>query len=167
MIISWFQNINSKKEGKIVNGLADVKNELRMMTVDDGHFAMEKEFVQRHHQRKLINYNTKDMFKDKVLFMLSTKFQLTHEFLKHFGYFTDNNFNIYIQHLLGRVLGPVVAFSKVMVHNTNLVHASHHTRHKWVERRKWKQVVPEVLVKLQLDLKFMALDRAEEGFVWR
>ena len=40
LIISRFQNINPEKEGKTVNGPADVKSELRMITVEDEHFSM-------------------------------------------------------------------------------------------------------------------------------
>ena len=50
LIISRFQNINPKKEGKTVNGPADVKSELRMITVEEDHFSMWKEFIERHHR---------------------------------------------------------------------------------------------------------------------
>ena len=53
------------------------------------------------------------------------------------------------------------------MHKANHVHASHHTRHEWVERRKQKWVILEELVELQPDLKFMAPDGAMDGDVWR
>ena len=53
------------------------------------------------------------------------------------------------------------------MHKTNLVHAFHHTRHEWVERRKRKRVILQELVELQPDLKFMAIDEAVDGDVWR
>ena len=53
------------------------------------------------------------------------------------------------------------------MHKTNHVHASHHTRHEWVERRKWKRVILEELVELQPDLKFMAPGGAVDSDVWR
>ena len=158
LIISWFQNINPEKEGKTVNGLADVKSELRMITVEDEHFSMWKEFIERHHWGELINPNSGEMFKDKKPFTLSSKFQLNRKFFKHFGHFTDNDFKVYVQHLLGRTPGRVSAYPKVTVHKTNHVHASHHTGHEWVERRKWKRVILEELVELQCDLKFFASD---------
>ena len=65
MIISRFQNINPKKEGKTVNGLADVKSELRMIIVEDEHFSIWKEFIERHHWGKLINPDSGEMFKEK------------------------------------------------------------------------------------------------------
>ena len=68
LIISQFQNINPEKEGKIVKMPIDVKSEIRMMTVDDEHFAMWKEFIEWHHRRELINLDTGDMFKDKAPF---------------------------------------------------------------------------------------------------
>ena len=60
-----------------MNGPADVKSELRIMTVEDIHFMMGKEFIERHHRGELINPETGDMYKDKTPFTLSAKFQLT------------------------------------------------------------------------------------------
>ena len=47
------------------------------------------------------------------------------------------------------------------------MHASHHTGHEWVERRKRKRVVLEVLVELQPDLKFIRGDGSVDGYEWR
>ena len=79
-----------------MNGPADVKSELRMIKVEDSHFAMWKEFIERHHRGELINPDTGDMYKDKALFTLSSKFQLTCEFFKQFGHFTDADFKVYV-----------------------------------------------------------------------
>ena len=130
MIISRFQNINPEKEGKTVNGPVDVKNELRMITMEDEHFSMWKEFIERRHRGELINPDTLDMFKEKKPFTLSSKFYLTCEFFKHFGHFIDNDFKVYVQHLLERTPRQVAAYPKVTVHETNFVNASHHTRHE-------------------------------------
>ena len=96
LIISRFQNINPEKEGKTVNGPADVKSELRMITVEDKHFSMWKEFIKRHHRGELINPDSGEMFKEKKAFILSSKFQLTRKFFKHFGHFTNDNFKVYV-----------------------------------------------------------------------
>ena len=135
--------------------------------MEDEHFSMWKEFIERHHRGELINPDWGEMFKEKKPFTLFSKFQLTHEFFKHFGHFTDNDFKVYVQHLLGRTPSRVFAYPKVTVHKTNNVHASHHTGHEWVERRKWKRVILEELVELQPDLKFMAPDGAVDSDVWR
>ena len=150
-----------------MNGLADVKSELRMITMEDKHFSMWKEFIERHHRGELINPDSGEMFKDKKPFTFSSKFQLSRKFFKHFGHFTNNDFKVYVQHLLGRTPGRVSPYPKVTVHKTNHVHASHHTGHEWVERRKWKRVILEKLVELQHDLKFFAPDRAVDGEVSR
>ena len=124
-----------------MNGPADVKSELRMIIVEDSHFAMWKEFIEKHHRGELINPDTGIMYKDRALFTLFSKFQLTREFFMHFGYFTDADFKVYVQHLLGQTPGRMSTYPKVTVHKTTLVHASHHTGHEWVERRKRKRVV--------------------------
>ena len=150
-----------------MNGPANVKSELRIMTMEDAHFAMWKEFIERHHRGELINPDTGDMYKDKQPFTFSTKFQLTREFFKHFGNFTDADFKVYVQHLLGRTPSRRSAYPKVTVHKTTLIHASHHTRHEWVERRKRKRIVLEEFVELQLDLKFIKPDGSVDGDEWR
>ena len=63
-----------EKEGKTINGSADVKSDLRMITVEDEHFSMWKEFIERHHRGELINPNLGEMFKEKKSFTLSSKF---------------------------------------------------------------------------------------------
>ena len=73
LIISRFQNINPEKEGKTINGPVDVKSELRMITVEDEHFSIWKELIERHHRGELINPDLGEMFKEKKLFTLSSK----------------------------------------------------------------------------------------------
>ena len=165
LIISRFQNINPEKEGKTVNGPADLKSKLRMITMEDEHFSMWKEFIERHHWEELINPDTGEMFKEKKPFTQSSKLQLTSELFKHFDHFTDNDFKVYVHHLLGRTPRRVAAYPKVTVHKANHVLASHHTGHEWVERRKRKRVILEELVELQPNLKFMAPDGAVDGDV--
>ena len=46
-----------------MNGPADVKSGI--MTVEDAHFMMWKEFIERHHHGELTNPNIGDMYKDK------------------------------------------------------------------------------------------------------
>ena len=79
-----------------MNGPADIKAELRMMTLDNAHFAMWREFIEMHHSPELINPDTGDIYKEKQSFILSTKFQLTREFFKHFGHFIDVDFKVYV-----------------------------------------------------------------------
>ena len=67
-----------------------------MITVEDEHFSMWKEFIEWHHQGELINLDTGEMLKEKKPFTLSSKFQLIREFFKHFGHFIDNDFKVYV-----------------------------------------------------------------------
>ena len=132
-----------------MNEPTNVKSELRMMTVNGAHFAIWREFIERHHHRELINPHTGDMYKEKQSFILSTKF------FKHFGHFTNADFKVYVPHLLGCTPSRRARYPKVSVHKTTLLQESHHTGHGWVERRKRKQVVLEELVELQPNLKFI------------
>ena len=67
-----------------------------MVTVEDEDFSMWKKFIERPHQGELINPDMGEMFKEKRPFFLSSKFQFTHKFLKHFGHFIDNDFKVYV-----------------------------------------------------------------------
>ena len=53
-----------------MNGPANVKSELCIIIVEDAHFAMWKEFIERHHRGELINPDIGDMYKDKQPFTL-------------------------------------------------------------------------------------------------
>ena len=138
-----------------------------MMTVEDAYFSLWKEFIEKHHRGELINPDTGDMYKEKASFTLSLKFQLTQEFFKHFGHFTDLDFLVYVQHLLGCTAGRQSSYPKVTVHKSALLHASHHTGHEWVERRKRKRVVLEELMELQPNLKFIKSDGSVDSKEWR
>ena len=138
-----------------------------MMIVEDAHFSLWKEFIEKHHHGELINPDTGDMYKEKASFTLSLKFQLTREFFKPFGHFMDSDFLVYVQHLLGCTPGRQSSYPKVTVHKPALLHASHHTGHEWVERRKRKRKVLEELMELQPDLKFIKSDGSVDGEEWR
>ena len=138
-----------------------------MMIVEDAHFSLWKEFIKKHHRGELINPDIGDMYKEKASFTLSSKFQLTREFFKHFGHFTDSDFLVYVQHLLGRTLGRQFSYPKVTVHKPTLLHASHHMDHEWMEKRMRKRVVLEELMELQRDLKFIKSDGSVDDEEWR
>ena len=167
LIISRFQSINPEKKEQIVGGPSDLKSEMRIITLEDEHFDMWREFVERHHKEELINPDTLAMYKEKAPFIASTKFHLNREFFKHFGYFTNEDFKSYVQHLLGRTPGRTLPYPKVTVHKTIHIHASRHTGHEWVERRKRKKVVLEELEGLQDDLSFFKGDGSMDGYKWR
>ena len=137
------------------------------MIVEDAHFSLWKEFIKKHHRGELINLDTGNMYKEKTSFTLSSNFQLTREFFKHFGHFTDLDFLVYVQHLLGCTPGRQSSYPKVTVHKPALLHASYHTGYEWVERRKRKRVVLEELMELEPNLKFIKSDGSVDGEEWR
>ena len=145
----------------------DFKSEMRIIILEDEHFDMWREFVERHHKGELINPDTLAMYKEKAPFTASTKFHLNREFFKHFGHFMDEDFKSYVQHLLGRTPKRTLPYPKVTIHKTIHVHASHHMGHEWVERRKRKKVVLEELEGLQDDLSFFKGDGSVDGDKWR
>ena len=79
----------------------------------------------------------------------------------------DEDFKSYVQHLLGIIPRRTLPYPKVTVHKTIHVHASHHTGHEWVERRKRKKVVLEELEGLQDDLSFFKGNGLVDDDKWR
>ena len=167
-IISRFQAINPNKDGKGVVIHSDIKSEIQIITLEDDHFAMWQEFIENHHSGELINPDTGKMYREKEGFKLNPKFYLNREFFKHFGHFTDADFKVYVQHLLGRTPAWTKPFPKVTVFKTMDVHASHHTGHEWVERRKRKRIIVEEIVDINKDLKMLlSSDGSIDGEQWR
>ena len=76
LIMSRFQNINPEEEGKTVNGLAHVKNELQLITIDNKHFSLWKGFFTSSRGTTVessLNPDTRDMYKEDKPFTLSAK----------------------------------------------------------------------------------------------
>ena len=55
LIVSYFQSINLDKDGGSVRGIADLKNELKIITSLDETFELWKEFLELHSTGGLIN----------------------------------------------------------------------------------------------------------------
>ena len=147
---------------------SDLKSEIQLITLEDEHFAMWQEFIEKHHSGELINPDTGKMYREKDGFKLSPKFYLNREFFKHFGHFTDGDFKVYVQHLLGRTPEWKEPFPKVTVFKTMNVHPSHHTGHEWVERRKRKRIIVEEIVDIKKDLKILlSSDGSIDGEEWK
>jgi hypothetical protein len=55
LIVSRFQGINLNKDGGIVKGIFDLKNEVKIITSPDETFKLWKEFLEKHSIGGLIN----------------------------------------------------------------------------------------------------------------
>ncbi len=167
LLVSRFQNINPEKDGATIKGPSDLKSEIKIITVADDHFALWKEFLEKHHSGSLINPDTMMKYNEAKNFKLNYKFQLNREFFKHFGHFTDFDFKVYAQHLLGKTPNWTCKYPKVSVHKPVSIHPSHHSGADWVERRKRKRIVLEELDDLKQDLGFINMDGSVNHDAWR
>jgi hypothetical protein len=167
LIVSCFQSINPDKDGGLVRGIADLKNEVKIITSPDETFELWKEFLEKHSTGGLINSDTGVWFNQAKNFKVTKNFTLAWEFFKHLGHFTDEDLKVFVQHMLRKTLGWSYLYPKVTVHKTSKVHNSHYSAVKWVERRKKKMIVLQEFDALDSTLEFTRADGAVNNEKWR
>ena len=106
------------------------------------------------------------MFKEDRKFKLKQQ-TLKREFFKHCGHFTDRDFGVLAQHLIGATPGRMILYPKVSVARTRYLAPSNHSHADWVERRKRKKVILQDFMALNLDLKFTDEGGDVIDDVWR
>jgi hypothetical protein len=100
LIVNRFQCINPEKDGGIVRGISDKKNEVKIITSPDETFELWKEFLEKHSTGGLINPDILARFNQAKNFKVTKNFTLAREFFKHLGHFTDEDLKVFVQHLL-------------------------------------------------------------------
>jgi hypothetical protein len=158
LIVSRFQSINPIKDGGSVRGIADLKNEVKIITSLDETFNLWKEFLEKHSIGGLINPDIGVRFNQAKNFKVTKNFTLAREFSKHLGNFTDKDLKVFVQHLLGKNLGQSFSYPKETMHKTSKVHTSHYSTVEWVERRKKKMIVLQEFDAMDGTLEFTKAD---------
>ena len=165
MIIGRFQSINPNKEGNNVKGIADIKHEITIMTLEDDHYAMWEEFLTKYTNGDIINPDTALPYKQTK--GADKRYALKREFFKPMGHFTDDDLKTYVQHLLGRTPNRTLPYPKVSVVKSKKPILDNYCSSEWVERRKRKKVILEELVNADKSLKFMKDDGSIDREKWR
>jgi hypothetical protein len=80
LIVSRFQSINPIKDGGSVRGIADLKNEVKIITSLDETFNLWKEFLEKHSIGGLINPDIGVRFNQAKNFKVTKNFTLAREF---------------------------------------------------------------------------------------
>ena len=99
-VVQRFQNINPDSDGAHIIGPRDLKNEIQIITLPTELWTTWKTFLNKHTEGELIDLDTDKMFKEDRKFKLKQQ-TLKKEFFKHWGYFTDRDFGVLAQHLIG------------------------------------------------------------------
>ena len=115
---------------------------------------------------ELIDPDTDKMFKEDKKFKLKQQ-TLKREFFKHCGHFTDRDFGVLAQHLIGATPGRSLLYPKVSVARTRYLAPSNHAHADWVERRKRKKVILQDFMALNPDLHFTDEGGDVIDDVWR
>ena len=166
VVVQRFQNINPDSDGAHIKGPWDLKNEIQIITLPTELWTSWKTFLNKHTEGKLINPDTDKMFKEDRKFKLKQQ-TLKREFFKHCGHFTDRDFGVLAQHLIGATPAWTILYPKVSVARTRYLAPSNHSHADWVERRKRKKVILQDFMALNTDLHFIDEGGDVLDDVWR
>ena len=166
VVVQWFQNINPDSDGAHIKGPRDLKNEIQIITLPSELWASWKTFLNKHSEGELIDSDTDKMFKEDRKFKLKQQ-MLKREFFKHCGHFTDRDFGVLAQHLIGATPGRTILYPKVSVARTRYLAPSNHAHADWVERRKRKKVILQDFMALNPNLHFTNEGGDVIDDVWR
>ena len=153
-VMERFQNINPDKDGASIKTLTDLKNEIQIITLPDDLWAHWKKFLIMHSEGELMDPISLRQFKDCKGFKARAS-SLKREFFKRFGWFTDKDFGVLAQHLLGETPGRLSLHPKVSISRTKILVPDYHASADWVERRKRKKVVLQDIMAIKPSLKFL------------
>jgi hypothetical protein len=104
LIVSRFQSINPDKDGGSIRGIADLKNEVKIITCPDETFELWKEFLEKHSTGGLINPDTGDRFNQVKNFKVTKNFTLARKFFKHLGHLRTTTSKSLCNTCCGRLL---------------------------------------------------------------
>ena len=76
MIVSRFQSINLDKDSGSMRGIANLKNEVKIIISLNKTFELWKEFLEKHSIGGFINPNTRDRFNQAKNFKVIKNFML-------------------------------------------------------------------------------------------
>ena len=108
-VVQRFQNINPDSDGAHIKGPRNLKNEIQIITLPTELWTSWKTFLNKHTEGELINPDTDKMFKKDKKFKLKQQ-TLKREFFKHCGHFTDRNFGVLAQHLIGATPARTIVY---------------------------------------------------------
>jgi hypothetical protein len=165
-VIERFKNINPEKDGASIKGSADIKNEIQIITLPDLLWLHWDRFLTKHGEGDLIDPVSLKKCKETKGFKLKDKF-LTKEFFKHMAHFTDIDFGVCAQHLLGDTPNRQVSFPKVSVGKSRILVPDNMAHRDWVERRKRKKIVLQDLMAIKPSLKFINAAGDVDNSLWK
>ena len=163
-MVDRYQSINPEKDGATVRGIADLKNEVKIITLPNDLFALWEKFLTMHQDGRLIDPVTCEPFNTHKGYK---PVPLKREFFRHGGHFTDTDYGVWAQHLLGETPRRLAAYPKVSVSKTRILVEDNMASYEWAERRKRKKVILQDLMALKTNLKFLDRDGDVIDETWR
>ena len=152
-MIERFQNINPERDGALISGTADLKPEIQIITLPNDLWALWEKFLTKHSEGELIDPYFCTMYKDVKRFK-PKNLSLKREFFKYFGHFTDKDYGVNAQHLIGETRGRKAAYPKVSVTVPKFIVPDNMMHKEWVDQRKRKTIVLQELMAIKPALRF-------------
>ena len=105
-----------------MHGIADLKNEVKIINSRDETFELWKEFLEDHSIGSFVNLDTLARFNQAKNFKVTKNFTLAREFFKHSGHFTDEDLKVFVQYLFYKTPDQKTPYPKVTVYKTSKLH---------------------------------------------
>ena len=100
-------------------------------------------------------------------FKVTKNFTLAPKFFKHLRHFIDEDFKVFMQHLLEKTNNWTCSYPKVIVHKTLKVHPSHYSATEWIDSGKKKTIVLQELDEVDHTLEFIKADEMVDNNKWK
>lgn len=154
-----------------MQGPADIKNEMVIITAPDDHFNLWKEFITKHSTGELIDPETCERFNQKKGFKGGKSFQLQRSFFRGMGFMTEEETRSLVTHLLMLTKNWQYKYPKVSVHKTRgTVLPHHYSSGDWMAKKKRKRIciqeLHDIMPSLGLCNKDMTINR-EKWHEWK
>lgn len=150
-VVDRYQSLNPDKDGASIKGPSDLKNEIQIITLRDDLFEFWRNFLSMQADGDLIDPVTRKPFRDAKNYK---RVPLKREFFRHGGHFTDTDYGVQAQHLLGLTPNRTTPYPKVSVGKSRILVVDNYCNQDWAERRKRKKVVLQELLDFKPSLAF-------------
>ena len=148
LVLTRYQNINPEKDGATIKTTADVKTEIKIITLPDHIFRLWNDLLVSYSEGRLIDPCTGQEYRADKRFNPKTC-SLKREFFRHCGHFSDTDLRDFAIHLLNKTPNRTHPYPKVSVSKTKYLIEDNQAAADWVDRRKRKKVIHEELVAIK------------------
>lgn len=112
--------------------VSNLKSEIQIITLPNDLWKLWRSFFVKHANGELIDPISQVSYNEAKKFKTKSN-SLKKKFFKHAGRFTNRDFGILAQHLLGITPNPIAPYPKVFMSKTKILALDNLTSEDWVE----------------------------------